>query len=63
MEKFRMRLIDPWTKKQVKQKTFMAKDWDEAEEKAHKMWYEHDDIEAHGYTTDMSLSIIKEVRR
>lgn len=58
--KFRVRLIDPRTKKTVKQKTFKCNGWDEAEDKAHEFWFEYDNDPYAQYPTDMSLIVVKE---
>ena len=54
--KFRVRLYDAYTNKQVKQKTFKADSWDEADVIAHKLWQESFDKLG---LTDMSLSVLK----
>ena len=58
MAKFRMILLDAYTRKQVKQKTFKAKDWDSAETIAHRMWREFDS--SRDTITDMSLGMVME---
>ena len=54
--KFRVRLIDHATKKQIKQKTFWCDSWDEAEIIAHEFWDEIDSL------ADMALSVL-DIRR
>lgn len=55
--KFRMRLNDAFTGKQVKQKTFKAEDWDEADKIAHRIWREFE--EDTGRAVSMGLSVVK----
>ena len=55
--KFRMRLNDAFTGKQVKQKTFKAEDWDEADKIAHRIWREFE--EETGRAVSMGLSVVK----